>query len=118
MNKYLKYINHDLSNDFKKFQLMYVGLKKEKTESDCIIEKIDKRLSLNIKELNIKLKKYYKGSWKFGPILDEKCKKINDIKINKEDKRKIFELYLLNNKFSDIKKELEKKLKKELKIIK
>jgi hypothetical protein len=98
------------------FRSLKVGIIKDDIEYRDIIERLSNKHQY-IKEsigilnsVNKKLKKYYKGKYKYGFCINED-KPVNDIKIRKNHKEVLYTEYLkVNDKFDKIKRQFEKEI--------
>jgi len=98
------------------FRSLKVGIIKDDTEYRDIIERLSYKYQyINesitiINNVNKKLKKYYKGKYKYGFCVVED-KPVDDIKIRKNHKDVLYTEYLkVNDKFDKIKKQFEKEI--------
>jgi hypothetical protein len=98
------------------FRSLKVGIIKDNTNYIDIIERLSTKHryvkeSIDIIDnINRKLKKYYKGKYKYGFCIDED-KPIYNIRINKNHKNILYMEYLrVNDEFNEIKKRFEKEL--------
>lgn len=84
-DKLLKYLMISNSDEyFNKFRLMEVGIVDKDINKEIIeklIEKgkIDSNLIENLNQLNLELRRNYRGKFKFGLIFDEKSKTLDEI---------------------------------------
>jgi hypothetical protein len=98
------------------FRSLKVGIVKNDTQYKDIVEKLSSKHqyvkeSLDVlNTVNKKLRKYYKGKYKYGFCINED-KPVDDIKVRKNHKDVIYSEYLrANDKFDKIKQQFEKEI--------
>jgi hypothetical protein len=117
MSRLLKYLQPSgLDEDTNKFRALNIKLSEQKTNYDDIVKDTEDKYALNdniledINILNKELKKIYGGKLLFQLCLTE-GKSLNDINTNKRIKKRMQRFFVdINERFSDIKFNLERKI--------
>lgn len=112
--KLLKYLEKNSINKFRTSTLKLVGNKGADASIEEVLEKYNKKYEVEnlITELNYELRKFYGGKYKFDICLEDEGQNLEDIKIDQNKLTRIKNRWLkYNDKFSDIKLEMERELK-------
>jgi hypothetical protein len=98
------------------FRSLKIGIVKNDEQYKDIINQLSSNYqyvkeSIDIlKKVNKKLRKYYKGKYKYGFCINEE-KPVDDIKVRKNHKDVIYTEYLkVNDQFDKIKRQFEKEI--------
>ena len=112
--KLLRYLEKNSINKFRTSNLKLVEEETRNKEIENLLEKYNKKEEVEelLKSLNNELRKFYRGKYKFDICMEEEGYNIESIRIDEDKISRIKNKWLTyNDKFSDIKLEMERKLK-------
>jgi len=117
MSRLLQYLQPSgLDEDTNKFRALNIKLSLEKTNYDDMVKDVEDKYAIDdnivedINTLNKQLKKIYGGKLLFQLCLTE-GKQIDELKINDKIRYRMQKFFVsINEKFSDIKFDLERKI--------
>jgi len=115
--RFMDYIKFSSENEEEVvFRSLKIGIVKNDEQYKDIINQLSSNYqyvkeSIDIlKKVNKKLRKYYKGKYKYGFCINEE-KPVDDIKVRKNHKDVIYTEYLrVNDQFDKIKRQFEKEI--------